>query len=155
MVLMPIQFPNKILNFRSLCYIYRAALCNFAESVRPVSFDFSFCVHEKTSPAFIHSSLKPQRARMSLISAQNLFPKRLSVIILVFFFVTKSLVIGQKMNYEMCANSLPRPGPTQGPEYDCLPRDVLVKLDLPAGSSHVAPDHVTVKRCGGSCHFDR
>ena len=62
----------------------------------------------------IHSSVKPQRARMSLISAQNLFPKRLSVIILVFFFVTKSLVIGQKINYEMCANSLPRPGPTQG-----------------------------------------
>ena len=63
---------------------------------------------------------------MSLISTQNLFPKRLSVIILVFFFVTKSLVIGQKMNYEMCANSLPRPGPTQGKEIQIILRLFLV-----------------------------
>ena len=94
--------------------------------MRPVSFDFSlFCVHEKLQD-FIHSSVKPQRARMSLISAQNLLPKRLSVIILVFFFVTKSLVIGQKMNYEMCANSLPRPGPTQGKKIQIILRLFLV-----------------------------
>ena len=152
---MTLQFPNGILNFRSLCYIYRAALCSLPNLCAQFRLISVFVYMKKTSPAFIHSSVKPQRARMSLISVQNLFPKRLSVTILVFFFVIKSLVIGQKMNYEMCANSLPRPGPTQGPEYDCLPRDVLVKLDLPAGSSHVAPDHVTVKRCGGSCHFDR
>ena len=83
---------------------------------------------------------------------KNIWPIWIFVII---FSEIHSSVLGQKMTYETCANSLPRPGPTQGPEYDCLPRDGLVKLDLKMGYSHVAPDHVTVKRCGGSCYFDR
>ena len=69
--------------------------------------------------------------KISVSTVQNFFPKnRLSVIILVFFFVTKSLVIGQKMNYEMCANSLPRPGPTQGKEIQIILRLFLVIATL-------------------------
>ena len=90
---------------------------------------------------------------LTFIYAKNILP--VGIFVILFLKTAHSEILGKKMNFEMCTNSLPRPGPTQGPEYDCLPRDVLVKLDLPLGYSHVAPDHVTVKRCGGSCHFDR
>ena len=92
---------------------------------------------------------------MSLIAVSTRKIWLFRIFLTTLMTTANSEILGKKMNYEMCTNSLPRPGPTQGPEYDCLPRDVLVKLDLPLQYSHVAPDHVTVKRCGGSCHFDR
>ena len=64
-------------------------------------------------------------------------------------------VKGQRIKYETCENTFLRPKPTPDPEHNCMPREMLVKLDLPDDYFHVAPDHVTVKRCGGSCHFDR
>ncbi len=39
---------------------------------------------------------------------------------------------------------------------ECLPRETLMKLDLPNNTyMHMVPDHVMVQRCGGSCHLDR
>ena len=36
---------------------------------------------------------------------------------------------------------------------ECQPRDEVVHLDLPNETFvHVVPNHVTVKRCGGSSH---
>ena len=35
----------------------------------------------------------------------------------------------------------------------CEPRETVVQLDLPNDTYvHVAPSHVTVQRCGASCH---
>ena len=35
----------------------------------------------------------------------------------------------------------------------CAPRDEIVHMDLPNETFvHVVPNHVTVKRCGGSCN---
>ena len=43
-----------------------------------------------------------------------------------------------------------------GETLECIPREVLVKLDLPNNTyMNIAPDHVKVLRCGGSCPLDR
>ena len=58
--------------------------------------------------------------------------------------------------YGTCSSGTTWPGPTRSPELDCMPREQLVKLNLPNQSyDHVAPDHVFVSRCGGSCGFER
>ena len=58
----------------------------------------------------------------------------------------------ESISYGACLNDGSVPAPT----LPCEPRDVVIQLDLPNNSYfHVAPDHVTVKRCIGSCNFDR
>lgn len=58
--------------------------------------------------------------------------------------------------YGTCSSGTTWPGPTRSPELDCMPREQLIKLNLPNQSyDHVAPDHVFVSRCGGSCGFDK
>ena len=56
--------------------------------------------------------------------------------------------------YGTCYNGNILPGPTKRPELDCMPREQLVKLNLPNQSyAYVTPDHVFVSRCGGSCNL--
>ncbi len=81
--------------------------------------------------------------------------KKMLTIEITLLCLTLAAVQGQKVIYESCPNSFTTPEPAQGPQYDCLPREVLIELDLPREYHHVSPDHVSVKRCGGSCHFDR
>ena len=58
--------------------------------------------------------------------------------------------------YGTCSSGTTWPGPTRSPELDCMPREQLIKLNLSNQSyDHVAPDHVFVSRCGGSCGFDK
>lgn len=83
--------------------------------------------------------------------------KKMNYLIFILVTLSARACRGQKMTYEQCENTPlgPTPGPTQDPEYDCRPRDFLVKLDLPDDYFHVLPDHINVQRCGGSCHLDR
>jgi hypothetical protein len=65
-----------------------------------------------------------------------------------------SISTSTQMTYETCSNDENRPG--IGPTVDCEPREILVKLNLPNNSYlHMSPDYAIVKRCGGSCQFDR
>ena len=76
-----------------------------------------------------------------------------------FFYILLSVHIissSEVKKYGSCSSGTTWPGPTRSPELDCMPREQLIKLDLPNQAyDHVAPDHVFVSRCGGSCGFQR
>lgn len=75
------------------------------------------------------------------------------VLALVIIISSSSLLsVSSQMTYAKCIDEGVTPEPTE----ECRVRETLVKLDLPNSSYyHIVPDHVTVQRCGGSCHFER
>ena len=81
---------------------------------------------------------------------------------LLFFtaaIIETTKATSETVRFERCDNSgfFRRPQ-RRNPDLDCgEPRNVLVKLDGPETEEfvHFEPDHVEVKRCGGSCPYDR
>ena len=78
--------------------------------------------------------------------------EKLFYILLILLHTSSS----EEAKYGSCSSGTTWPGPTKSPELNCLPREQLVKLNLPNQSyAFVAPDHVFVQRCGGSCGFQK
>jgi hypothetical protein len=81
--------------------------------------------------------------------------KALIILAIISSMPAISISIQTQMTYEACSSDEDRPG-IGLLAVNCEPREVLVKLNLPNNSYlHLSPDYATVKRCGGSCQFDR
>ena len=55
-------------------------------------------------------------------------------------------------SFESCTASMQEAAHSNLQMWQCEPRDEIVELELPnATYFHMIPDHVRVKRCGGTC----
>ena len=93
----------------------------------------------------------PNRNKLSLIMYFKIAAMTSTTLLWILIALFKPSY-QESISYGACLNDGSVPAPT----LPCEPRDVVIQLDLPNNSYfHVAPDHVTVKRCIGSCNFDR
>ena len=109
------------------------------------------CIYQKNS---ITTSTMHQTTNTSSIASYTVM---LSFMLLLKPLMTSSQNTFSSEHYGEFGDCSARPGieeaaHTASQLYRCEPRDELVILDLPNSTySHMVPDRVMVRRCGGTC----